>query len=95
MFTDLLHLPINSERLTRQDQILTLSGMNWNDYEQLTQANSHYLLSYLEGVITIVSPSRSHEAIERTISILINFINRGLTESPLTIEADFISQLNC
>ena len=72
MFTDLLHLPIDSERLTRQDQILTLSGMSWNDYEKLTQANSHYLLSYLEGVITIVSPSRSHEAIERTISILIN-----------------------
>jgi len=72
MFTDLLNLPIDSQRLTRQDQVLTLSGMAWNDYENLTQANSRYLLSYLEGVITIVSPSRSHEAIERTISILIN-----------------------
>ena len=72
MFTDLLNLPIDSQRLTRQDQVLTLSGMTWDDYEKLTQANSRYLLSYLEGVITIVSPSRSHEAIERTISILIN-----------------------
>ncbi|MEO1672590.1 MAG: Uma2 family endonuclease [Cyanobacteria bacterium J06631_2] len=72
MFTDLLNLPLDSTRLTRQDQILTLSGMTWNDYEKLTQANSSYLLSYLEGVITIVSPSRNHEVIERTISILIN-----------------------
>ncbi|MEL6930760.1 MAG: Uma2 family endonuclease [Cyanobacteria bacterium J06600_6] len=72
MFTDLLNLTINSQRLALQDQTLMLSGMTWDDYEKLTQANTNYLLSYLEGVITIVSPSRNHEAIERTISILIN-----------------------
>ena len=73
MFTDLLNLPIDRDRAQAQDQILSLSGMSWSDYENLTsQEYSGYRASYFNGIITIVSPSINHEVIERTISILIN-----------------------
>lgn len=72
MFSDRLNLPINSEKLAQQDQTLSLSGMTWEDYEQITQERSNYRVSYFDGVITIVSPSKSHEVIERVISVLIN-----------------------
>lgn len=200
MFSDLLNLPIDRDRLAQQDQILCLSGMAWSDYEQLTNEKTGYRIAYSDGIITIVSPSLNHEKIaeiinglvktycrkydllyfpmgsttlknpftvgkepdhsfcfevekdipdlaieviftrggiadlqkykylnvsevwiwrDREISFyrlvdseyvetdysyclrelasdfLIEFINRGLTESPLTIEADFINRLNC
>ncbi len=73
MFTDLLHLPVDRDHAQAQDQILSLFGMSWSDYENLTsQEYSGYRVSYFNGVITIVSPSINHEIIERTISILIN-----------------------
>ena len=72
MFTDLLNLPIDSDRASQQDQILSLSGMSWTDYEGLTsQDYLGYRVSYLNGVITIVSPSRSHERIAEIINGLI------------------------
>ena len=72
MFTDLLNLPIDSDRPQAQDQILSLSGMSWSDYEKLTsQDYLGYRISYLNGVITIVSPSRSHERIAEIINGLI------------------------
>ncbi len=72
MFTDLLNLPIDSDRAQAQDQILSLSGMSWSDYEKLTsQDYLGYRISYLNGVITIVSPSRSHERIAEIINGLI------------------------
>lgn len=72
MFTDLLNLPLDSDRASRADQILSLSGMSWSDYEKLTsQDYLGYRVSYLNGVITIVSPSRSHERIAEIINGLI------------------------
>lgn len=72
MFTDLLNLPIDSDRAQAQDQILSLSGMSWSDYEKLTsQDYLGYRISYLNGVITIVSPSRNHERIAEIINGLI------------------------
>lgn len=35
MFTDMLNLPIASERLNKSDQILILADLSWEDYEQL------------------------------------------------------------
>ena len=73
MFTDLLNLPVDSFRAKQQDQILSLFGMSWLDYEKLTsQEYLSYRVSYFNEIITIVSPSINHEIIERTISILIN-----------------------
>lgn len=72
MFTDLLNLPINSDRASQSDQILSLSNMNWSDYERLTsQEYLGYRVSYYDSVITIVSPSLNHETISEVISGLI------------------------
>lgn len=56
----------------QSDRILILTEMAWSDYEKLAQDNSAYRISYLNNVISIVSPSRNHERIAQTISILIN-----------------------
>ena len=59
MFTNKLNLPIEQERIARQDQTLSLAGMTWDDYEKCTREEySGYRVSYLRGVITIVSPSQ-------------------------------------
>jgi Uma2 family endonuclease len=71
MFTDVLNLPINSDRANKADQILTLNNMNWSDYEQLLVADIGYKASYWDGVITIVSPSKNHERIAEIINGLI------------------------
>ena len=60
------------DRLTQQDQILILSGMTWDDFEQLTSEEySGYRISYFDGEITIVSPGRNHERIAEIINYLI------------------------
>lgn len=72
MFTDLLNLPLNRDRATIQDQVLSIAGMTWTDYEQLTgNEYLNYRASYLNGTITIVSPSRNHERIAEIINGLI------------------------
>ena len=67
MISDRLNLPIDANRLAQQDQILSLSGMTWEDYEKLTNERNNYHLSYFNGVITIVSPSLNHEKIAEII----------------------------
>ena len=54
------------------DRILTLTEATWSDYEQLVVAHPHYLVSYLNRIITIVAPGRNHERIATVISTLIN-----------------------
>ena len=71
MFTDLLNIPIDRDRASYADQILCLAEMTWNDYEQLIGEDSGYRISYWQGVIVIVSPSRNHERIAESISGLI------------------------
>lgn len=71
MFTDLLNLPLDRDRASQSDQILSLSNMSWSDYERLVETEEGYRASYLNGVITIVSPSRSHERIAEIINGLI------------------------
>ena len=72
MFTDLLNLPIDSDRAIQSDQILSLTNMNWSDYESLTcQEYIGYRVSYYDGIITIVSPSLNHETISEVINGLI------------------------
>lgn len=54
------------------DRILTLTDATWDDYESLSASHPHYLISYLDRVITIVAPGRNHERIATIISTLIN-----------------------
>lgn len=61
-----------SHSLTQQDQTLILSGMTWDDFEQLiSEEYSGYRISYFNGEIFIVSPGRNHERIAEIINYLI------------------------
>lgn len=66
-------LPLDSDRLQRQDQTLSLAGMTWIDYEKFNSKEyPGYRVSYFNGVITLVSPSKNHERIAQTIAILVS-----------------------
>lgn len=67
-----IQLPINAEILHGQDQTLSLAGMSWAEYEKFdTEEYLGYRVSYFNGVITLVSPSKNHERIAATIAILV------------------------
>jgi Uma2 family endonuclease len=50
------------------------SGVSWSNYEALLtklQENSHYRVTYLDGILEIVSPSIRHENIKKRLAILL------------------------
>jgi Uma2 family endonuclease len=50
------------------------SGVSWSNYEALLtklQENSHYRVTYLDGILEIVSPSIRHENIKKCLAILL------------------------
>lgn len=50
------------------------SGVSWQMYEALLaklEDNSHYRVTYLDGILEIVSPSIRHENIKKRLAILI------------------------
>lgn len=64
--------PLDIEDLKKQDQTLSFAGMTWTDYEKFNlEEYLGYKISYFDGVITLVSPSKNHERIAQTIAILI------------------------
>lgn len=68
-----INLPRLQSSLDDKDTTVSLSDMTWEDYECLIENNdSSYRISYHKRVITIMSPSRNHERIAQTISILIS-----------------------
>ncbi len=65
-------LSINSEKFAQSDQILILTDTNWEYYEKLDAPEyNSYLISFLKGEITIVSPGRNHEIIADMIRDII------------------------
>lgn len=71
MLADRLNLLLNSE-LNQRDLSLSIAGMSWDDYDKLTDEEySGYRVSYLNGVVTIVSPSQNHETIAEVINYLV------------------------
>ncbi|MDJ0745526.1 MAG: Uma2 family endonuclease [Xenococcaceae cyanobacterium MO_167.B27] len=65
-------LPINSDRLSQQDHTLSLAGMTWEDFEKFnSEEYPGYRVSYFNGVITLVSPSKNHERIAQVINYLV------------------------
>ncbi len=60
------------DRLIEQDQVLSLSGMSWSDFEKfISESTSGYRISYGNGEIIIVSPGRNHERIAEVIGDLV------------------------
>ncbi len=60
------------QKFIQEDQVLILTGATWTDYEAMSSTEyDHYLISYLNGQITIMSPGRNHERIAQIIGVLI------------------------
>lgn len=58
------------------EERFTTNGVNWDLYETLLNKlidNSHYRLTYLDGVLEIVSPSFRHEKLKKRLAILLEF----------------------
>lgn len=72
MITFELNISLTNTSLQDKDKTIVLADMTWDNYQELLEKNSNYRISYFAGIITIMSPSRNHERIAETISILIN-----------------------
>ncbi len=65
--SELVHIDDPEERFTT-------SGVSWEIYEALLaklEDNSHYRVTYLDGVLEIVSPSIRHEKVKKNLAILL------------------------
>ncbi|MGF1588343.1 MAG: Uma2 family endonuclease [Pleurocapsa sp.] len=71
MLSIILKTSINNNTYEDKDKTITLADINWNDYLELSRKNPEYRFSYYKNIITIMSPSRNHERIKKTIAILI------------------------
>ena len=53
---------IDKERFLKQDRTLSFSGMTWEDYEKFSAMEYlGYRTSFLDGVITLISPSQHRD----------------------------------
>ena len=69
----LAHAP-DRDDLPREDHFVVLSGVTWADYQRLLEVRgdrSAPRITYLEGRLEIMSPSRTHESIKSLIGRLI------------------------
>ena len=65
---------IERDNLQQKDKLFICSNTSWDEYEAILQekANSSaYRISFLNGIIKIMSPSRNHEIIKDFIYLLI------------------------
>lgn len=65
---------IERDNLQQKDKLFICSNTSWDEYESILQqkANSSaYRISFLNGVLKIMSPSRNHEIIKDFIYLLI------------------------
>jgi len=64
----------NHDGTPHDDHTVQLSGVTWEDYERLLEIRgdkSAPRLTYCEGILDIMSPSRSHEVIKSLIGRLV------------------------
>ncbi len=75
MMTQQLETFINQELITMEtDTLLSINGISWLQYETLLNKlndTATFRIKYLEGVLTIMSPSRNHEMLKKRIAILL------------------------
>ncbi len=70
-----------------EDHVVILSGLTWEDYERLLALRGDHSaprLTYVEGVLEIMSPSKDHERIKSFIGRLVEAycLERGVRFSP-------------
>jgi len=64
------------------------SGVSWENYESLLaklEDNSHYRVTYLDGILEIVSPSIRHEKIKKNLAMLLErfFYSKRIPFTPM------------
>ncbi|MDZ8105437.1 MAG: Uma2 family endonuclease [Nostoc sp. DedQUE12a] len=64
------------------------SGVSWENYESLLaklEDNSHYRVTYLDGILEIVSPSIRHEKIKKNLAMLLErfFYSKRIRFTPM------------
>ncbi len=70
---ELIEDPVLSSADDSEEKFIT-SDVNWENYEALLDKladNSHYRVSYLDGLLEIVSPSIRHENIKTNLDMLL------------------------
>ncbi len=75
--------PADHEDRPTEDRIVVLGGATWADYQRLLEMRGDHSaprIAYLEGVVEIMSPSRSHESIKSVIGRLVEVwcLERGI-----------------
>ena len=75
------------DETTTGDSIVVLRHASWDDYERLLEMRGDHsapLISYLEGEVEIMSPSRDHEGIKSLIARLLEVwcVDRGIHLKP-------------
>lgn len=70
------------------EERFTTSSVSWQIYEALLtklENNSHYRITYLDGVLEIVSPSARHEKLKKRLATLIEFylIQKRIQHTPM------------
>jgi Uma2 family endonuclease len=76
----------HDERST-DDHIVHLRGAAWSDYQRVLELRGERpvpRLTYLEGVLELMTPSRQHEALKSLIGCLVEVwcLGRGIEFSP-------------
>jgi Uma2 family endonuclease len=64
----------NYDDTPREDHVVFLSGIGWEDYERLLDMRGDHSaprIAYLEGDVEITSPSQTHEGIKSVIGALV------------------------
>jgi Uma2 family endonuclease len=82
---------INAAELARiadPEETSIVSDVDWQTYEALLARladNSHYRVTYLNGILEIVSPSIRHEKIKKRLATLLEryLISRQIQHTPL------------
>jgi Uma2 family endonuclease len=73
-FKELIDEPELKKALDSEAMFVT-NGVSWDNYEILLtklEDNCHYRVTYLDGVLEIVSPSKRHESAKTRISFLVS-----------------------
>jgi Uma2 family endonuclease len=70
------------------EERFTRSEVNWQQYEAVIaklENNSHYRVTYLDGVLEIVSPSLKHEKLKKRLATLVEFylLKKQIKHTPM------------
>ena len=76
-----------TDRLAPLDDVIVLRGVTWADYQRLLEIRGERpapRLTYVEGVLELMTPSQPHESIKSMIGCLVEAwcVERGVEITP-------------